>query len=52
VRPSSLPLRLRVAAWVVTGPAGHLWAGLCDWGELVARYAWARVRGREPEWLE
>jgi len=52
VRPSLLPFRLRVAAWVVTGPAGHLWAGVCDWAELVARYAWARARGREPEWLE
>jgi hypothetical protein len=50
--PFRLPVRVRVAAWVVTGPLGHLWAGVCDWVELLARYWWARARGREPSWLE
>ena len=50
--PCSLPMRQRVAAWLVTGPVGHLWAGVADWAELLARHAWARVRGREPTWLE
>jgi hypothetical protein len=44
-------LRDRLAARVVTGPLGHLWGGVCDWLELLLRYAWARVRGRAPEWL-
>jgi hypothetical protein len=48
--PPPLPVRVRVAAWLVTGPLGHLWAGLCDWVELLARYGWARARGREPSW--
>jgi hypothetical protein len=52
VTPFRLPLHLRIAAWVVTGPVGHLWAGVADWTELLARYAWARLRGREPTWLE
>jgi hypothetical protein len=52
VAPSPLPLRVRVAAWVVTGPLGHLWGGVCDWAELLVRYGWARVRGREVRWLE
>jgi hypothetical protein len=34
----------RLAAWLVTGPLGHLWAGLADWAELLARWAWSRVR--------
>jgi hypothetical protein len=52
VTPWPLPLHVRVAAWVLTGPLGHLWGGVCDWGELLARYSWARVRGREVRWLE
>jgi hypothetical protein len=36
----------------VTGPAGHLWGGVADWAELLARYWWARVRGRDPRWLD
>jgi hypothetical protein len=31
-----------------TGPAGHLYAGVADWAELLARHLWARVRGRDP----
>jgi hypothetical protein len=41
----------RGAAWVVTGPLGHLYAGLADWLELLLRYLWARARGRDP-WEE
>jgi hypothetical protein len=52
VTPFRLSLRLRVAAWLVTGPVGHLWAGVADWAELLARHAWARLRGREPTWLD
>jgi len=33
-----------VAAWIVTGPLGHLYAGVVDWLELLVRLA--RVRGR------
>ena len=33
----SLPLRVRLAAWVVTGPLGHLWAGAADWASLFVR---------------
>jgi len=38
----------RVAAWLVTGPLGHLVAGVVDWAILVGRYAVARLRGRDP----
>jgi hypothetical protein len=41
----------RGAAWIVTGPLGHLYAGLADWLELLLRYLWARLRGRDP-WEE
>jgi hypothetical protein len=34
----------RLAAWLVTGPLGHLAAGLADWAELLARAAWSRLR--------
>jgi hypothetical protein len=37
-------VRARLAAWLVTGPLGHLWAGLVDWVVLVARVL--RSRGR------
>jgi hypothetical protein len=36
----------RLAAWLVTGPLGHLYAGLADWLELMARWLAGRVRGR------
>jgi len=41
-------LRTRIAAWLLTGPAGHLVAGATDWVTLLARYGWARARGRTP----
>jgi hypothetical protein len=37
----------RLAAWLYTGPVGHLYGGLLDWAGLLARIAWARVRGRD-----
>src|SRR4051794_22697568 len=36
----------RLATWLVTGPLGHLVAGVLDWAELLVRYWWARLRGR------
>jgi len=38
----------RVRAWLVTGPLGHLWGGAADWAALLARWAVARARGRDP----
>jgi hypothetical protein len=34
--------------WLYTGPLGHLAAGVADWLELLARFAWRRVRWRRP----
>jgi hypothetical protein len=31
-----------LAAWILTGPVGHLCAGLADWGAVLARYMRAR----------
>jgi hypothetical protein len=33
-----------LAAWIVTGPVGHLYAGVADWAGVLVRYA--RARGR------
>jgi hypothetical protein len=33
-----------VAAWVITGPVGHLYAGVADWLGVLVRYV--RARGR------
>jgi hypothetical protein len=38
----------RFAAWLYTGPVGHLYGGLADWSELMGRYLWAKARGRDP----
>jgi hypothetical protein len=38
--------RERAAAWLVTGPVGHLAGGLADWASLVARWQWRRLTGR------
>ncbi|HVP01364.1 MAG TPA: hypothetical protein VMT10_02245 [Solirubrobacteraceae bacterium] len=32
----------------MTGPVGHLYAGLADWAVLLARVARARARGTDP----
>jgi len=42
------PPHLVVAAWIVTGPIGHLYGGVRDWVEMLARYARARARGEQP----
>ncbi|MEZ5121138.1 MAG: hypothetical protein R2736_06125 [Solirubrobacterales bacterium] len=43
-------LRERLAAWYVTGPLGHLVAGVADWAQLLGRCALVAVarvlRGR------
>jgi hypothetical protein len=31
-------MRQRFAAWAVTGPLGHLVAGIADWASAVWRY--------------
>ncbi len=33
-----------LAAWIVTGPVGHLYAGVADWIGVLARLV--RARGR------
>ena len=39
--------RRRLAAWIVTGPVGHLYGGVADLTALLARYAYgARARTR------
>jgi hypothetical protein len=40
--------RDRLAAWLITGPVGHLWSALADIAAAWTRYAWARIRGRDP----
>jgi hypothetical protein len=42
------PRALRLLAWIYTGPVGHLYGGVADWTELMARYLWARARGKSP----
>lgn len=46
-----LPPRTRLAAWLWTGPLGHLYGGVLDWVELAAKLALARAqrRARGPE---
>jgi hypothetical protein len=36
----------RLAAWLVTGPLGHLYGGLADWLELMARWLAGSLRRR------
>jgi hypothetical protein len=38
--------RDRAAAWIVTGPLGHLWSVIADVTVLFARYGWSRVAAR------
>ena len=38
-------MRERLAAWFVTGPLGHLIAGLADWAALLWAAAQARRQG-------
>jgi hypothetical protein len=37
--------RDRLAAWIVTGPLGHLWSVVADVAVLLARYGWSRAAG-------
>jgi hypothetical protein len=39
-------VRDRAAAWIVTGPIGHLWSVLADLAVLLARYGWRRLSSR------
>jgi hypothetical protein len=39
------PPHVVAAAWILTGPLGHLYAGIVDWAQVLASYARARVRG-------
>ena len=39
-------MRSRLAARYYTGPVGHLVAGIADWGELLARWKWQKLRER------
>jgi len=39
------PPHVAVAAWIVTGPLGHLYGSLVDWVGVLVRYARARARG-------
>jgi hypothetical protein len=38
--------KTRFAAWLYTGPVGHLYAGAADTVVLLARYWWAKARGK------
>jgi hypothetical protein len=38
--------REKAAAWVVTGPLGHLYGTLADLTVLWSRWGWSRVRAR------
>jgi hypothetical protein len=37
-------MRRRIAAWTVTGPLGHLAAGIADWAEAIARHLRSRFK--------
>jgi len=39
--------RPRFAAWLYTGPVGHLYAGVADAAQLLTRYWWAKAT-RKP----
>jgi len=36
------------AAWIVTGPLGHLWSGLGDVLALAGAWVRTRIRARPP----
>jgi hypothetical protein len=51
IRPLTIPCgfvnaRDRAAAWIVTGPLGHLWSVIADLAVLLARYGRARLVAR------
>jgi hypothetical protein len=41
-----MPAHRRAAAWLVTGPLGHLYGGVVDWAALVGRHLLSRARAR------
>jgi hypothetical protein len=41
-----MPAVRRFAAWVVTGPLGHLYGTVADIASALVRHWWARARGR------
>jgi len=41
-----VPARERFAAWLITGPVGHLVAGVADFTVVFYRLARARISGR------
>jgi hypothetical protein len=43
-----MPPHRAIAARLVTGPAGHLVAGVADWAVLFFVWVRARARGRDP----
>lgn len=44
------PTRPRqAAAWIVTGPVGHLYGGVADWLELAGRMLAARARAARAQ---
>jgi hypothetical protein len=47
VRSHRLRPHERALAWLITGPVGHLVAGVIDLLAMIARLLWARARGRE-----
>jgi hypothetical protein len=42
--------RSRALAWLVTGPLGHVAAGIADWAAVAWKVLYARARGRKPDW--
>jgi hypothetical protein len=40
------PAHRRAAAWLITGPVGHLYGGVADVSVMLTRYLYARARGR------
>jgi len=44
MRPLAPRTGERFVGWLVTGPVGHLVAGVLDWMELLIRLGWARTR--------
>jgi phosphate/sulfate permease len=43
--PRHRSARETIVAWIVTGPVGHLVAGVADWLALLGRLVRARARG-------
>ncbi len=46
------PASIRLRAWIVTGPVGHLYGGVMDWAALLAHVARSKARGTDPWALE